>query len=264
MRKYCHLTGKYRGAVHNHCNLQSKVPKYVQIVFHNLSYIYHSIRGSLLNKRILHVSLLNKRIYISFTKFIPVSQADFFQLRFVDSLTETQYKLLTRKGIYPYGYFNKCQRYKERSLPPINNFYSFRTNENISFRSEFHIQNLEKYTVLYLKTDVFENFRKTCKRHYYLDPAFYFTPPCLSFNAMLCKTGVKLELISDLAIVRMIQSGVRVGVCLCSHRHADANNKYVAAYNPDHPDKFIVYIDSNNLYGFSVFNLRLLNFQNLI
>ena len=34
---HCHLTGKYRGAAHNICNLKYVIPKFVPVVIHNLS-----------------------------------------------------------------------------------------------------------------------------------------------------------------------------------------------------------------------------------
>ena len=37
VRDHCHLTGKYRGAAHNKCNLQYRRPKFIPVVFHNLS-----------------------------------------------------------------------------------------------------------------------------------------------------------------------------------------------------------------------------------
>lgn len=37
VRDHDHLTGKYHGAAHNGCKLDFKVPKFVPIVFHNLS-----------------------------------------------------------------------------------------------------------------------------------------------------------------------------------------------------------------------------------
>ena len=41
---HCHYTGKYRGAVHNICNLRYRIPKEIPIVFHNGSrYDYHFI-----------------------------------------------------------------------------------------------------------------------------------------------------------------------------------------------------------------------------
>ena len=44
VRDHCHYTGKYRGAVHNSCNLRYTIPKEIQVVFHNRStYDYHFI-----------------------------------------------------------------------------------------------------------------------------------------------------------------------------------------------------------------------------
>ena len=34
---HCHLSGKFRGAAHEFCNLKYKVPKFFPVVFHNLS-----------------------------------------------------------------------------------------------------------------------------------------------------------------------------------------------------------------------------------
>ena len=32
----CHITGKFRGAAHNQCNLKLKIPKKIPVFFHNL------------------------------------------------------------------------------------------------------------------------------------------------------------------------------------------------------------------------------------
>ncbi|XP_065639659.1 uncharacterized protein LOC136072381 [Hydra vulgaris] len=37
VRDHCHITGKYRGAAHSDCNLQFKIPKFIPVLFHNLS-----------------------------------------------------------------------------------------------------------------------------------------------------------------------------------------------------------------------------------
>ncbi|KAG7299574.1 hypothetical protein JYU34_016555 [Plutella xylostella] len=180
---------------------------------------------------------------------------------------ENEFNLLTRKGVYPYDYMSQWERYEEKDLPQKSYFYNSISDQDISDQDyehaktvweTFSINDLGEYTDLYVKTDVllladiFENFRKTCKRYYQLDPAFYLTAPSLSFDAMLLKTKVRLELLSDLAIVRMIQDGIRGGVCMCSKRYAKANNKYMPDYEPSLPDSFIIYIDANNLYGFSM------------
>ena len=37
VRDHCHLTGRYRGAAHNKCNLKYKLPSFYPVIFHNLS-----------------------------------------------------------------------------------------------------------------------------------------------------------------------------------------------------------------------------------
>ena len=32
-----HLTGKYRGAAYKNCNLNYKIPKFIPVIFHNLT-----------------------------------------------------------------------------------------------------------------------------------------------------------------------------------------------------------------------------------
>ena len=36
VREHCHITGKFRGAVQNECNLKLRIPKKLPIIFHNL------------------------------------------------------------------------------------------------------------------------------------------------------------------------------------------------------------------------------------
>jgi len=37
VRDHCHLSGKFRGAAHNVCNLNYKLPRFFPVIFHNLS-----------------------------------------------------------------------------------------------------------------------------------------------------------------------------------------------------------------------------------
>ncbi|GIX81686.1 hypothetical protein CDAR_235511 [Caerostris darwini] len=140
---------------------------------------------------------------------------------------EDKLDLITRKGVYPYDYMDCEEKYKETELPPKEAFYN-RLNEcDISDEDykhaqnvwkSFNINNLREYSELYVKTDVliladiFEKFRDVCLKTYKLDPARYFTAPGLSWNAMLKKTRVKLDLIHDIDMVVMIEKGVRGGM----------------------------------------------------
>ena len=77
-----------------------------------------------------------------------------------------------------------------------------------------------------LLADIFENFRKMCLEHYRLDPANYLTAASLAWDAMLLKTRVELELISDPEILTMVEKAKRGGLTFVgSKRYAKANNK---------------------------------------
>ena len=88
-----------------------------------------------------------------------------------------------------------------------------------------------------------------CLDYYGLDPAHYYTLPNFAWDAMLLKTGIKLEQIHDLEMYEMIEKGLRGGVCQVSQKHITANNKYMKSYNKDDVSSYINYLDANNLYG---------------
>ena len=115
----------------------------------------------------------------------------------------------------------------------------------------FNLESMGQYHDLYLKSDVllladvFEKFRKTCLCH-------YFTSLGLSWDAMLKKTGVKLELMSDIDKFQFIERGIRGVVSYTCKRYAKANNKYISDYNSTKPSNYITYLDANNLYGWAM------------
>ena len=85
---------------------------------------------------------------------------------------------------------------------------------------------------------------------YNLDPAHYYTTPGLTWDAMLKKTKVELELVTDIVMLLFIERGIRGGISQCSNRYAEANNHYMKeGWSPDKDEKYLVYLDANNLYG---------------
>ncbi|CAH3188041.1 unnamed protein product, partial [Porites evermanni] len=175
--------------------------------------------------------------------------------------------LLTRKGVYPYDYVSSIDKLSEKQLPQKEGFYSKLYDEDISDEdyqhaikvwNTFGCKTIRDYHDLYLKSDVmlladvFENFRKTCLKHYKLDPAHYFTSPGLAWDACLKTTGQHLELLHDYDMLMMFERGIRGGITHISKRYAEANNKYMKNYNPEKESTFIQYLDANNLYGWAM------------
>ena len=129
-----------------------------------------------------------------------------------DHIDEEAFHLLTRKGVYPYEYFDSHQRFNEAKLPENEKYYSTLKNEGITDEeydfakevwSRFKLKNLGELHDLYMNTDVmlladvFESFRKTSLEKYKLDPAHFTSAPGLSWAACLRKTGVRLTLVTD-------------------------------------------------------------------
>ena len=175
-----------------------------------------------------------------------------------------KFMLLLRKGVYPYEYMDDWDRFNEEKLPNKSDFYSSLNMEDISeivYRhakkvfNKFNIKNLGEYHDLYVQSytlliaDVFESFRNLCIKTYKVDPGYFLSLPGLAWQGCLKKTGVKLELISDIDMLLMLEDGIRGGICHSVLRHAKANNKYMKDYDENKDDYFLIYTDYNNLYG---------------
>ena len=76
-------------------------------------------------------------------------------------------------------------------------------------------------------TDVFENFRNTCLKIYELDPAWFYTSLELAWQEAFKITKVKLDLLTDIDMLLIIEKGIRRGICHAIHQCAKANNKYL-------------------------------------
>ena len=291
VKDHCHLTGKFLGAAHNECNMLYKLPKFIPVIFHNLKgydahIILNAIKFSVKKIKCIPINMekymtfsLGSMRYIDSLQFLNASLA-----KLVSNMDTTNFKrdyvcnhykvdtqqkieLLTQKGQYPYEYMQSFDNFRENKLPDIDAFYSTLSKSGISDSDykhaetvweTFKISNMGEYHDLYLKSDVlllsdvFEKFRDMCLDYYTLDPAHYFTSPGLSWDACLKMTKVNLELLTDIDQHLFIESGIRGGVATISCRHAKANNPYIDHYNPDNESNYIIYLDANNLYGYSM------------
>ena len=60
--------------------------------------------------------------------------------------------------------------------------------------------------------NVFENSRNICTKIHELDPAHFLSALGLARQACFKKTGVKLELSTDIYLLMMVQKGIRGGM----------------------------------------------------
>jgi len=192
-----------------------------------------------------------------------LTRADFAKFREVAKVfSPAEMPLATRKGVYPYEYTDSWIKLTETRLPTREKFYSALTETHVSESDYVHAKlvwnhfdchTLGDYSDLYLKIDVllsadiFENFRDICMSTYQLDPAYYFTAPGYSFDAMLKFTSIRLQLLSDYESVLFLERGIRGGLTQASKRYAKANNPNTPGYKADEPNTWLVYQDGNIL-----------------
>ena len=50
----------------------------------------------------------------------------------------------------------------------------------------------------------------------------------------------------------MVEKGIRGGICHAIHRYAKANNKYIKNYDKNIELSYLMYLDTNNFYGWGM------------
>ena len=262
VRDHDHLTGKYRGAAHNDCNLKAKKIKFVPFFFHNgMRYDNHFFFVEL-------IAWIKDKIII-----IPKTDEDYISfefgcIRFLDSLRFLpesldklgnrlkEYKILSernlkfKKGIYPYEYIQTEDKFdtidnimKETKLPLRKNFYSTLKQKEITNNEykqaqkdwkELNCETMLDYTMKYLEidvcllADVFEQFRMMCLDYYEIDPCYCYTTPGLTWLAGLKMTGVKLKYYKEETYDKLLfyEKGIRGGFAgVLGDRHVKCINR---------------------------------------
>ena len=69
---------------------------------------------------------------------------------------------------------------------------------------------------------------------------------------MLKCTKVKLEVLTDIDMILMVEKGIHGGLTQVVKRHAVANHKYLPSYDASKNSVFLKYLDANNLYGYAM------------
>ena len=287
VRNHCHYSGKMLGFARNKCNLQYKFPKdnvnnkYLISVFaHNTQNFDNSFLIKALNNiENVNFSALprNSNKFISLDKkFISKIENFIFKDSFLflnkslDYLTKTiddedrvslkqefekNYEVLTKKGIYPYDYFDNIKKYNETKIPDHTNFENkLNNNKNVSnteykhaikvFKT-FKCKNLLDYSILYLKTDVchladvFQKFSNFAYKTYGLDCRYSYTLPGYSWQCMLKLTKIELDLISDQDMYLFLLDSIRGGICQVNKKYSKTDNKYTRNQHKEWKNKKI-------------------------
>ncbi|XP_053207020.1 uncharacterized protein LOC128391197 [Panonychus citri] len=288
VRDHDHLTGKFRGAAHQLCNLEYQVPSQIPVVFHNLKnfdghIIIKALSSSMFTNKpqiIAHSTekfigfIIDNFKFMDSFAFLPASldalSANLStddKLFYLSQLFTGDLSLLMKKGCLPYEYLDSFDRFTETSLPSRDQFYSSLMESSICDEIYNHVRDvwshfdcvtLKDLHDIYLKTDVvlltavFENFRKMALTSFGIDPLHHFSSPGLTWAAALKTTAIELQIFSDVDMLLMIESGIRGGLTMVSKRYAKANDPELPAYNPEEPNSKILYLDVNNLYGYAM------------
>ena len=286
-----HITGEFRCASHSVCNLHVQLKKRLVVFFHNGSHYDWHLLMEEFSKRKYDIKPIpqtdEKYVSVSvYVKFGP-SKHDQVEIRFLDSYKflpksldelvsitdksnlkilsqnfpkEEDFRLLCRKGLYPYQWQTSFSKLLEtRELPERNEFYSSLTDSTISEADYDHAKQVYKhfscdtmldYHNLYLKSDVLlladivDNFREFSLVTYCLDPAYYYTAPNLSLDACLKYTNQTLELITkgNEDMYLLFEKAIRGGISGVGSKR----------YSKTEEGKCIMDWDANNLYGHSM------------
>ena len=277
VRNHDHLTGKYRGAAHNICNINcnQRSSSFIPIFFHNFSgYDCHLIFEELL------IQAFEKGYE---PKIIPKSMENYVSvqigcLRFLDSyrflsssldklvksldnlpvMDENGFKdkLFKKKLAYPYEYLNLDNFQEPLNLTKEGYWstltQSYPSDDDIKRTQELidkkKIKNGRELPMLYLKmdvlqlTDVFENFVESSTRENKINPLYSYSLPGYTWKAGLKLTNIKLDFIKDKELLLLLENIIRGGISsVMGDRHVQSDE-----------NKQIQYIDANKLYEWAM------------
>ena len=277
VRDHDHLTGKYRGAAHNICNINCKQrsSSFVPIFFHNFSgYDCHLIFQELLiqafekgyEPKIISKSmenyvsiqvgclrLLDSYRFLSSSLDKLVKSLDSFPIMDENGFKD---KLFKKKLAYPYEYLNLDNFQEPLNLTKEDYWstltQSYPSDDDIKRTQELidknKIKNGRELTMLYLKmdvlqlADVFENFVESSTREYKIFPLYSYSLPGYTCKAGLKLTNIKLDFIKDKELLLLLETNIRGGISsVMGDRHVQSDE-----------NKQILYIDANNLYGWAM------------
>ena len=192
VRDHDHITGRYRGAAHDRCNILLRKTYKIPVFFHNFrGYDSHHVVWGLRKYPTVDISLIGqgmeKYLTLAWGEHLVFKDSYQFLASSLEALaanllragrnkfkqmeksfrqggaTHPQLELLLRKGVFPYDYLNCWERMADPALPSQADFHSALRQEDCSNEDyqraqqvwqSFQCRSLQDYLELYLKTDV--------------------------------------------------------------------------------------------------------------
>ena len=74
----------------------------------------------------------------------------------------------------------------------------------------------------------------------------------------LNNTKVKVDLLTDINMILMVEKEVIRGICHSIYRYSKANNKYMKDYDKNEESSYLQYWDVNNIFGWKQLNLNII------
>ena len=99
---------------------------------------------------------------------------------------------------------------------------------------------------------MFETFRNKCIEIYESDSAHFQSAPRLAWKSCLKKTGIELELLTNIELLLMVEKGIGESICHAVHRYTKAKKKYMRNYHKNKESSYLQYLDASNLYGWLI------------
>ena len=127
---------------------------------------------------------------------------------------------------------------------------------------DYHNLYVQSHTLLL--ADLSEKFRNMCLKIYELDPDKFLSAPAISWPASLKRIKVKLDLLTNISVLLILEKGIRGGICHYIYRNGKANSKHVEDYDKSKESSYLQGWDVSNSYGSAMLEkLSLNNFQGI-
>ena len=280
VRDHCHVTGKFRGAAHNKCNLKLRIPRKLPIIFHNLQGYDGHIIFKELNNFDVDIAVIPKGIdkYMSIIVNRHITFIDSLQFyngsldtlasnlkdedfqHLISEFSIDKLGIIKRKDAYPYEWVDFYEKFKHLSLPEKKYFYSSlrdgkrdRSNGHISDEQYQHLQNVwntfnfntsEDFHNHYLRKDVLL-LADVFEKFIFTCLKYYDLHPCHYFSA----PGLPWHAMLKMTGVTLDQIS-DPDKYMCFEQGMRGGVSHInKRYSESSKNVNILYLDMNNLYG---------------